>query len=79
MSPGRSGCLGPKPNPNAQVEPEPLSPEQELERIKKNIIITCAWGTIFSFAALPIAILIDEYYHFDEPGNPVFGGSYENS
>jgi RHS repeat-associated protein len=61
----------PKPEP-----PPPLSPEEELEKVKKDIVITCAIGSIFSFLAVPIAILIDELWNYDEPANPVWGGSY---
>ncbi len=70
-----------KPKP----KPKPLTPEQELERIKKDIfllggvcglyswIFTPAYGAGFAAAGI-----IDTLWYYDEPLNPLFGGSYEN-
>ena len=78
------GYPGPKPNPNAQVEPEPLSPEQELERVKKRVYVVGGCSGLLGLRYWPFAAgaglagLIDQLIHWDEPVNPVIGGSYEN-
>ena len=64
---------------------KPLSPAQELERLKRDVYWVEGTGALagaISCGATALGVflanVIDQLIHYDEPLNPLYGGSYED-